>query len=47
MGPDFVFPSQDAFRDRLAEREAADIAELESKLGRKWVTVLRSGGKAT
>ncbi len=42
MGPDFVFPSQDAFRDRLAEREAADTAELESKLGRKWVATLHT-----
>ncbi|GLI59277.1 hypothetical protein VaNZ11_001126 [Volvox africanus] len=34
-GADCVFPTHDAFRERLAEREAADIADLEAKLGRK------------
>ncbi|KAG2491621.1 hypothetical protein HYH03_009992 [Edaphochlamys debaryana] len=34
-GPDCVFPSHDAFRERLAEREATDGADLETKLNRK------------
>ncbi|PNH09185.1 Dynamin-like protein ARC5 [Tetrabaena socialis] len=32
---DCVFASDDAFRERLADREAADVAELEAKLNRK------------
>ncbi|PNW77356.1 hypothetical protein CHLRE_10g433050v5 [Chlamydomonas reinhardtii] len=34
-GADCVFPSHDVFRERLADREATDVAELESKLARK------------
>ncbi|GIL71330.1 hypothetical protein Vretimale_2679 [Volvox reticuliferus] len=34
-GADCVFPTHDAFRERLAEREAADFADLEAKLGRR------------
>ncbi|GFR45611.1 hypothetical protein Agub_g7018 [Astrephomene gubernaculifera] len=34
-GADCVFPSHDAFRERLAEREVTDVGELEAKLGRK------------
>ncbi|GLC37302.1 hypothetical protein PLESTF_000486000 [Pleodorina starrii] len=33
--PDCVFPTHDAFRERLAEREVIDTADLEAKLGRK------------
>ncbi|KAG2433018.1 hypothetical protein HXX76_008745 [Chlamydomonas incerta] len=34
-GADCVFTTHDAFRERLADREATDVAELESKLARK------------
>jgi hypothetical protein len=34
---DAVFRSNEHFREALAEREARDAAELEAKLGRKWV----------
>ena len=32
-----VFRSNDHFREALADREAADVADLEGKMGRKWV----------
>ncbi|KXZ51508.1 hypothetical protein GPECTOR_12g471 [Gonium pectorale] len=34
-GSDCVFPTHDAFRERLTEREATDVADLEAKLGRR------------
>lgn len=36
---DDVFRSNEHFREALADREAADVGELEAKLGRKWVQV--------
>lgn len=37
VGParESVFHSNEHFREALAEREAADVAELQSKMGRK------------
>ncbi|EFJ48795.1 dynamin-related GTPase [Volvox carteri f. nagariensis] len=34
-GPDCVFPTHDAFRERLSEREVTDVNDLEAKLGRR------------
>lgn len=35
-GKDDVFRSNEQFREAVADREALDTLELESKMGRRW-----------